>query len=211
VARLSDANLVIAREIMARYPEVRSALIPLCHLAQSQDGWLTEDAMAHIAELVDITPAEVLGTASFYEMFKLEPVGTYLVNICTQVPCMLLGADELLEHASAKLGVHPGQTTSDGLFTLENVECIAACTEAPCLQVNYRYFHRIAHDEFDQLVDDLRSRGVTDVPTRSNDSGEIPPHGTLARVRQQLPASRAGNVSPTDGSEPVWLRVQGSA
>jgi NADH-quinone oxidoreductase subunit E len=210
VARLNDANLVVAAEIMARYPEVRSAMIPLCHLAQSQDGWLTEEAMSHVAELVGVTPAEVLGTASFYEMFKREPVGRYAVNVCTQIACMLSGGDELLEHASAKLGIHPGQTTPDGLFTLESVECIAACTEAPCLQVNYRYFHRISHDEVDQLIDELRAGGRTTVPTRSNDDGEIPPHGTLARVRQHLPANRAGNVAPGDGSEPVWLRVQGS-
>jgi NADH-quinone oxidoreductase subunit E len=210
MARLSEANLVVAREIMARYPEVRSAMIPLCHLAQEQDGWLAEDAMAHIAELLGTTAAEVLGTASFYEMFKREPVGRYMVNICTQIACMLSGADELLEHASEKLGVHPGQTTTDGVFTLESVECIAACTEAPCLQVNYRYFHRISHGELDQLVDDLRSRGRTDVPTRSNDDGDIPVHGTLARVRQHLPASRAGNAPVKGAGEPVWLRVQGS-
>jgi NADH-quinone oxidoreductase subunit E len=211
VAALNEANLAVAREIIARYPEARSALIPLCHLAQEQDGWLTEEAMAHIAELLGTTPAEVLGTASFYEMFKLKPVGRYVVNICTQIACMLWGSDELLAHASEKLGVHPGQTTSDGLFTLESVECLAACTEAPCLQVNYRYFHRISHAELDQLVDDLRSRGRTTVPTRSNDDGDIPRHGTLARVRQRLPADRAGNAAPRGASQPVWLRVQGSA
>jgi NADH-quinone oxidoreductase subunit E len=106
--------------------------------------------------------------------------------------------------------VHPGQTTADGAFTLEGVECIAACTEAPCLQVNYRYFHRISHDELDQLVDELRATGRTTVPTRSNDDGEIPPHGTLARVRQHLPANRAGNAPADAGAEPPWLRVQGS-
>jgi NADH-quinone oxidoreductase subunit E len=206
MARLSPENERIAREIIARFPVPRSALIPLCHLAQSQDGWLTEDAMIHVAELIGVAPAEVLGTASFYEMFKREPVGRYQVNICTQLPCMLLGSDELLAHAADTLEVHPGQTTSDGMFTLESVECLAACTEAPCLQVNYRYFHRISHDELDQLVADLRSTGRTTVPTRSNDNGDIPPHGTLARVRQQLPADRrAGNAPPDASGAPVWL------
>jgi NADH-quinone oxidoreductase subunit E len=206
MARLSAENERLAREIIARYPVPRSALIPLCHLAQEQDGWLTEDAMAHVAELVDVTPAEVLGTASFYEMFKLHPVGTYHVNICTQVACMLLGADELLEHAAKTLDVHPGQTTPDGMFTLEGVECIAACTEAPCLQINYRYFHRVAHDEFDQIVADLRASGRTTVPTRSNDTGDIPPHGVLARVRQRLtPDQRAGNADPQTAGPPAWL------
>ena len=131
MARLSDANLVTAREIMARFPRVRSALIPLVHLAQEQDGHVTEDAMAHIAELLGITPAEVYGTATFYEMFKFEPVGRYCVNVCTNISCQLLGAWELLEHAEERLGVKAGGTTADGMFTLEDVECIAACTEAP--------------------------------------------------------------------------------
>ena len=113
--------------------------------------------MEHIAELVDVTPAEVLGTASFYEMFKREPVGDYVVNVCTNISCMLLGGEELLHHLEHRLGIKAGDTTPDGKFTLEDVECIAACTEAPCLQVNYRYFHRISNDEVDVLIDDLRA------------------------------------------------------
>jgi NADH-quinone oxidoreductase subunit E len=206
MARFSPENVRIAEEIIARFPVPRSALIPLCHLAQSQDGWLTEDARIHVAELIGVTPAEVLGTASFYEMFKLEPVGRYQVNVCTQLPCMLLGADELLEHAAETLEIHPGQTTSDGMFSLEGVECLAACTEAPCLQVNYRYFHRVTSAELDQLVAELRATGRTSVPTKSNDTGDIPPHGTLARIRQQLPADRrAGNALPEGSGEPVWM------
>lgn len=206
MARFSEPFLATALEIISRYPQPKSAVIPLCHLAQEQDGWLTEEAMVHIAELVGCTSVEVLGTASFYEMLKLEPVGRYLVNVCTQLPCMLLGADELLHHAERALGVLPGQTTPDGLFTLEGAECLAACTEAPCLQVNYRYFHRITPAELDQLVAELRADGRTTVPTRSNDTGDIPPHGTLARVRQHLPAdTRAGNALPDHNVEPSWL------
>src|SRR6186997_2170550 len=163
MSRFTEANEQLAREIVARYPRPKSATIPLCHLAQEQDGYLADDAMVHIAELVGVTPAEVLGTASFYEMFKMEPVGRYVVNICTNIACQLLGGEELLEHAEHRLGIRPGQTTADGLFTVEDVECIAACTEAPCLQVNYRYFHKISHDELDQLVDELRATGRTTV------------------------------------------------
>jgi len=181
MARLSDANLVTAREIMARFPRVRSALIPLVHLAQEQDGYVTEDAMTHIAELLGIAPAEVYGTASFYEMFKFEPVGRYCINVCTNISCQLMGAWELLEHAEERLGVKPGVTTDDGLFTLEDVECIAACTEAPAIQVNYRFRYKVTPDDFDQLVDDLRADRLSE---------EIPPHGTLARVRQKVPADR---------------------
>ena len=176
MARLSDANVTIAREIIGRYPRPKSALIPVLHLAQEQDGHLTNEAMAHIAELLGITPAEVYGTATFYEMFKFEPVGRYCVNICTNISCQLVGAWELLEHAEERLGVKAGGTTPDGLFTLEDVECIAACTEAPALQVNYRYRSTVSPDDFDRLVDDLEAGRLQD---------EIPPHGTLARVRQR--------------------------
>lgn len=196
MARLTPENVDLALEIISRYPVKKSALIPLLHLAQEQDGWVTEEAMEHIAELIDCTPAEVIGTCSFYEMFKLKPVGRYLVNICTNISCQLLGAEELLHHAEERLGIRAGATTPDRMFTIEDVECIAACTEAPCLQINYRYFHRITPDELDQVLDDLRA-GRRD---------DIPPHGTLARVRQHIPAARrAGNVLPTDNDVPVWI------
>jgi NADH-quinone oxidoreductase subunit E len=185
VARLSDANVALARELIGRFPRPKSALIPVLHLAQEQDGYVTEDAMEHIAELIGITPAEVFGTASFYEMFKFEPVGKYCVNICTNIACQLVGAWELLEHAEERLGVKAGGTTVDGLITLEDVECIAACTEAPALQVNYRYRYRVTDAQFDQLVDDLQSGRL---------DGEIPPHGTLARVRQKVAPDRWANT-----------------
>src|SRR5262245_50380053 len=97
--RLTRENVELAQEIIGRYPRPRSALIPLLHLAQEQDGYVTEEAMAHIGELVGITPAEVLGTCSFYEMLKLEPVGKYVINVCTDIACLLTGGPELLEHA----------------------------------------------------------------------------------------------------------------
>jgi len=197
MARLSPDNLTHALEIVGRYPMAKSATIPLLHLAQEQDGYVTDDAMKHIAELVGTTPAQVLGTCSFYEMFKREPVGTYLVNICTNISCQIMGGEELLHHAEQKLGVKAGGTTPDGTFTLEDVECIAACTEAPCLQVNYRYRHKITIDEFDALVDDLRGGKL---------AAQIPPHGTLAKVRQHIPADRAaGTADPAGVPEPVWL------
>ena len=197
MARFTAANEQLARSIVSRYPLPKSATIPLCHLAQEQDGHLTDDAMGHIAELVGCTAAEVLGTASFYEMFKRHETGTYCVTVCTNISCQLLGGEELLEHAEQKLGVRPGGTTADGMFTLEDVECIAACTEAPALQVNYRYFHQITTDEFDQLVDDLRAGKLAD---------EIPPHGTLGKVRQEIPADKVANITPPEQqTEPVWI------
>ncbi|MEM8621502.1 MAG: NAD(P)H-dependent oxidoreductase subunit E [Actinomycetota bacterium] len=178
MSRLSDHHVIVANDIIARCPRPKSALIPVLHLAQEQDGYVTTDAMEHIAELIGITPAEVYGTASFYEMFKFEPVGKYCINVCTNISCQLLGAWELLEHAEERLGIKSGSTTADGMFSVEDVECIAACTEAPALQVNYRYRYRVTNEDFDALVDDLRNGSLDD---------EIPPHGTLARVRQSTP------------------------
>ncbi|MDE0613821.1 MAG: NADH-quinone oxidoreductase subunit NuoE [bacterium] len=195
MARLNANNLTVAQDILSRYPVPRSALIPLLHLAQEQDGYVTEDAMAHIAELVGVTPAEVMGTCSFYEMLKREPVGDYMVNICNGISCHLLGSSDLIHHAEATLGVRPGGTTDDGKITLEAVECIAACTEAPCLQVNYRYRNQVTTEEFDQLVEDLRA-----------DTASVAPHGQLARVRQHIGDDRRAGVSPPDGQgEPPWM------
>ena len=177
MSRLSPERVALAKEIIGRYPVPRSALVPLVHLAQEQDGYVTEDAMEHVAELLGCTPAEVYGTATFYEMFKFHPVGKYVVGVCTNISCLLLGADELLEHAERSLGVRAGATTEDGMITLEDVECIAACTLAPCIQVNYRYFADQTPASFDALVADLRA---------GNLDAEVPPHGVVARTRPHI-------------------------
>ena len=207
MSRLTEANVETAHEIIACYPRPKSALLPLLHLAQEQDGWVSDEAMAHLAELVGVTPAEVKGTCTFYEMFKLHPVGTYMVNICTNISCQLLGGEELLDHAERVLGVRAGGTTEDGLFTLEDVECIAACTEAPCLQVNYRYGYRLTAGDFDQIIADLRAGRHPEDLVTAHDGEAIPDHGTLALSRQHLPSDRtAGIVPPEDARHaPVWL------
>jgi NADH-quinone oxidoreductase subunit E len=174
VARLTGDQLARAEQTISLYPRKRSAMIPLLHLVQEQDGYLTEDGMQHVAELLDLTAAEVYGTASFYDMFFLEPVGRYLVSVCTNIACLLAGGYDVLEHAEDKLGVRSGGTTTDGLFTLEEVECIALCGNAPCLTVNWRFFGDVTHGSFDELVDGLAAGRRDDVPA----------HGTLSRVRR---------------------------
>ena len=157
--------------------------------------------MNHIAEIIGITPAEVLGTCSFYEMFKRQPNGEYQVNICHGISCHLLGADQLIQHAEETLGIREGETTADGKFTLEGVECIAACTEAPCMQVNYRYQNQVTESQFDELVQQIQAE----------EKNDIPKHGSLAKVRQKIPAERmAGFQSIDEGSEPVWLKRNGA-
>jgi NADH-quinone oxidoreductase subunit E len=204
MARLNEANVVYAKEIIGRYPKRRSATIPLLHLAQQQDGYVTDEAIKHIGELVGATSAEILGTATFYEMFKFEPVGKYLINICGTLSCALLGAEELMHHAEQQLGIKAGSTTPDGLFTLEHAECQAACTEAPCLQVNYRHRYRVTSGDLDVLIDDLRSGRL---------DGDVPPHGTVARVRQHIPSDRAVGAVPPDDvtTAPVWMPTPAEA
>jgi NADH-quinone oxidoreductase subunit E len=166
-----------AEELIALYPEPRSALIPLCHLAQEQDGWLVPEAVSEIAELCEVTAAEVRGTATFYDMLHTEPVGTYAVAVCTNIACLLGGALELLEHAESTLGVRAGGTTPDGVFTLHEAECLADCDQTVCVQVNHRYVGGQTPESFDALVDDLRAGRL---------SATIPNHGTLVRVRRSV-------------------------
>jgi NADH-quinone oxidoreductase E subunit len=173
-----------ADELVALYPRSRSAMLPLLHLAQEQDGYLSDEGIAEVAELTDTSAADVRGTASFYDMFHLEPVGKYVVGVCTNIACLLAGGEEMLEHASITLGCAVGATSEDGLFTLEESECLAGCDVAPCVQVNHRYVRSTTPEEFDTLIDDLR-RGRLD--------SDVPAHGTLIRVRRSggLRAPRA--------------------
>jgi NADH-quinone oxidoreductase subunit E len=197
VTHLSDEIMARARQLVALYPHPRSALIPLCHLAQEQDGWLRPEAIDDIAELIGVSPAEVYGTASFYDMLHTEPVGRYVVAVCTNIACMLRGAYELLEHVEDHLGVGVGGTTEDGMFTVEDAECLADCGRAPCLQVNHRFFGDVTAAGFDALVEDLRAGRLDD---------EVPPHGTLIRVQRsgglrtepaQIAAERRAMVEQT--------------
>lgn len=186
MARLTPDNEQRARDLVAVYPYARSALIPILHVLQEQDGYLSEDGMAHVGEIVGLTPAEVRGTASFYDMFHFEPVGKYLVAVCTNIACMLQGAYRLLEHVEERLGVAPGGTTTDGMFTLEDAECLALCGNAPCVTVNWRFFGDMDPASFDSLVEDLRAGRLDD---------EVPPHGTLSRVRRSAGAGSGAGVA----------------
>ena len=124
MAFFTEENEEIAKEIVSRYPIARSALIPLLHLAQEQEGWITKPAMEQIAELTDTTSVEVLGTGTFYEMFKFHPVGKYLIKVCTNISCQLLGADELFEHVKTALDVEEGSTTEDGLLLSKKLNAL---------------------------------------------------------------------------------------
>ncbi|MHB1535881.1 MAG: NADH-quinone oxidoreductase subunit NuoE family protein, partial [Acidimicrobiales bacterium] len=183
MARLNPDNERRARDLIALYPQARSALIPMLHIVQEQDGYLTDDGMAHAGELLGLAPAEVRGTATFYDMFHTEPVGKYLVAVCTNIACMLQGAYELLDHIEEHLGIAPGGTTADAMFTLEDAECLALCGNAPCVTVNWRFFGDVHPQRFDDLVTDLRAGRL---------DSEVPPHGTLSRVERTVGLGAAG-------------------
>ncbi len=183
-----------AEELVALYPRARSAMLPLLHLAQEQDGYLSEAGIDEVAALTGTTSADVRGTAAFYDMFHLEPVGRYVVAVCTNIACMLQGAYRLLEHAEERLGVAPGGTTGDGLFTLEDAECLALCGNAPCLTVNWRFFGDVDLGRFDTLVEDLRAGRLDD---------EVPPHGTLSRVQRATGLQAGGEGAAGAASEGV--------
>jgi NADH-quinone oxidoreductase subunit E len=142
----TPANLDQAREIIARYPFRRSALLPLLHLAQDQEGWVTPDAIEEIAGLLDMTPALVLGTCSFYTMFKREPTGRLVVSVCTNVACIVNRGLDLLHDLE-------GRYADDPDVTVEEVECIAACDQAPVMQVNYEFHGPVTGDEAVAIVD----------------------------------------------------------
>jgi NADH:ubiquinone oxidoreductase subunit E len=147
-------NLTRAREIVARYPKTKSAILPLAHLAQDQDGWLTQEAMREIAELVGCEPAEVLGTCSFYTMFKRSPVGKLVVSVCTNVTCLVTGGPEVYEHLAQLYGDDPE-------ITVEEVECLAACGGAPAMQVNYEYHENLTPEGAQDLVERYKRGELT--------------------------------------------------
>jgi NADH-quinone oxidoreductase subunit E len=157
MSRWSPATRARAEEIVARYPQKRSAVMPLLYLAMSEDGWLTEEGMAEVAEWTGLTPAQVLSVASFYTMYKREETGRYLISCCTSISCMLLGGDDVLHAVEDESGVPHGETDEDGLISVEHAECIGACGGAPAVQVNYELVEGLTPDKARELVRWLRA------------------------------------------------------
>ena len=152
----SEATEARARQIISRYPEKRSAVMPLLYLAMAEEGHLTDAGMEEVAVWCGITPAQVRAVASFYTMYKRERTGTYLVSCCTSISCMLLGGDDVLHAVEDESGVPHGETDADGLLSVEHVECIGACGGAPAVQVNYELIEGVTPEKARDLVNWLR-------------------------------------------------------
>ena len=154
-----------AAAIVARYPVARSALLPLLHLVQSVDGFVSPDGIAYCAQTLGLTAAEVSAVATFYTQFKRRPNGEYQVGVCTNTLCAIMGGDEIYREVSEHLGIGHDETTSDGKITLERLECNAACDYAPVMMVNWEFFDNQTPASATQVVDDLRA-GKDVAPTR---------------------------------------------
>jgi NADH-quinone oxidoreductase subunit E len=159
--KFSEDKLAKVSEIITRYPEgkQKSALLPLLHLAQEEfGGWLSADTMDYVAELLSITPIEVYEVATFYSMYNLKPVGKYMFEICQTGPCMVRGCDDIIGYITEKLGIKPGETTADGLFTLKTVECLGACGYAPMMQLGKFYREHLTKQRVDEIIEECRNK-----------------------------------------------------
>jgi NADH-quinone oxidoreductase E subunit len=164
---ISDEVKAQMREIAARYPQPRSAMLPCLHLAQQTEGYITSEGAQAVAEAIGARVDEVESVVSFYSMFTAKPLGERVIKVCTSVSCYLRGADALLARLEERLGVKKGQTTADGRFTLDQIECLAACGMAPVLQVNGEFVENVTLERADALLNRLeRGEGVGDLSSR---------------------------------------------
>lgn len=154
---LTDAGIARIEELCKEYPNKKSALVPALYVAQREyGGWLPREAMVEVAEVLELPESHVFGVASFYSMFYRRPVGKTLVQVCTTSPCQLRGACEAVELFKKKLGIEVGETTPDGEFTLQEVECLAACHEAPMAQINEDYYFKLDEAKIDEIITALQ-------------------------------------------------------
>ncbi|MBS1746099.1 MAG: NAD(P)H-dependent oxidoreductase subunit E [Bacteroidetes bacterium] len=161
--QFSEENLKKVNELISHYPEgkQKSALLPVLHIAQQQfDNWLDVPVMDYVASLLNILPIEVYEVATFYSMYNLKPVGKYMFEVCRTGPCMLRGSDDIIAYIGEKLGIKPGETTSDGMFTLKTVECLGACGYAPMMQMGKYYREHLTKEKVDEIIEECRTQSV---------------------------------------------------
>ena len=162
--KFSEDKLKVVDEMISHYPEgkQKSALIPLLHFIQKENGgWLSSEAMDYAAELLKIAPIEVYEVATFYSMYNLKPVGKYMFEVCQTGPCMLRGSDDIIAYIGEKLGIKPGETTADGMFTLKTVECLGACGYAPMMQMGKHYREHLTKEKVDAIIEECRKTAAS--------------------------------------------------
>lgn len=143
------------KALLKQYPDKRSLALPVLHMAQEQEGFLSVDTIKAVAELLAVSAGEMMETVTFYSMFYMEPRGKYLLQVCQTLSCSLAGADQLVDHIAAKYHLKPGETSKDGRFTLAKVECLGSCGTAPVVQINDDYYEKMAGDKVDRVLDKL--------------------------------------------------------
>lgn len=161
--KFSDDSLKEVQRIISFYPEgkQKSAVIPVLHLAQKEfGGWLSTETMDYVASILDLLPIEVYEVATFYSMYNLKPVGKYMFEVCQTGPCMLNGSDDIITYINDKLGIKPGETTSDGMFTLKTVECLGACGYAPMMQLGKNYREHLNKEKVDAIIEECRKNAA---------------------------------------------------
>ncbi len=152
-----DKELKEVENILKRYPDNKSALLPVLWMVQEKEGWISDDAMKYVGDLLKISYEHILGVVTFYTMFNNKPVGKYNLQICTNVSCMLRGGYELFQFISEKLGVKNKETTNDGMFTIEEVECLGSCATAPMMQMNNKeYYENLTKEKVEELIEHFR-------------------------------------------------------
>ena len=153
---LSETAHQQIQTLMGKYPRKRSALIPALMLAQKEAGYLSTEIVCEIASLFGLTPNEVNEVASFYSMLYKKPVGKYVIQVCTNISCLLCNAEGIMEHVTRRLGIRPGQTSEDGKYTLLEVECLGSCGTSPVIQINDDYYEELTPVKLDQILDSLK-------------------------------------------------------
>ena len=193
-----------AAEVIARYPVARSALLPLLHLVQSEEGYVSPRGIELCADLLDLTTAEVAGVATFYTQYKRHPNGEYTVGVCTNTLCAIMGGDQIFDELAEHLGVGHDETTEDGAITLERVECNAACDFAPVVMVNWEFFDNQTPDSAKAIVDELRlGKGIA--PTRG--ANTVCTFKQMSRVLAGFPDGRADEGVGAAGASLEGLAV----
>ena len=187
---LTEATRVKAREIIARYPRSRSALLPMLHLVQGEEGYVSPDGVSLCAEELGLTKAEVGAVATFYTMYKRRPCGDFLVSVCTNLSCQIMGGEEIYATLSEHLGVGHDQTTADGKITFEHAECLAACDFAPVMTVNYEFYDNLTPESALGVVTALQA-GERPKPTRGDDLV------TFTQISHQLAGFRDADAGIT--------------